>query len=147
MNPFSFYTYSGSLTAPPCNEKTIHYVASQPIGVSSTVIELFKEALRIPDLQDANGNITVNDDSIMVSNRGTQKLNGRPVFHYNHKKYSCPTFKRLRVAKGSDGDNKRGHYEKKQSSATSYFFVEGSEPSGLPGAFVVTEKEAMGKQG
>jgi len=145
MTPFSFYTYSGSLTAPPCNEKTIHYVASEPIGVSSTVIELFKEALIIPDLQDDNGAIIQNNDSILVSNRQPQKLNGRPVFHYDHKKYSCPTFKKLRRRGGITADPaKGGHYEKKESSATSYFFVEGPQPSGLPGAFVVTEKEALG---
>lgn len=147
MNPFSFYTYSGSLTTPPCNEKTIHYVASEPIGVSSTLIALFKEALRIPDLQDPQGGVIVSNDSIMWSNRKCQKLNGRPVFHYNHKKYSCPTFKRMRKTRGFGGDaDSKGHYERKASTATSYFFVEGNEPSGLPGAFVVTEKEAMGKE-
>jgi hypothetical protein len=144
MSPFSFYTYSGSLTEPPCNEKTIHYVASEPIGVSSTVIELFKEALRIPDLQDTSGGIIVSEESIMQSNRKTQKLNGRPVFWYNHKKYSCPTFKRLRKGYGGNIQQK-GHYERKQSTATNYIFVEGKDPSGLPGAFVVTEKEALGK--
>jgi len=145
MQPFSFYTYSGSITTPPCNEKTIHYVASDPIGISSTVIELFKEALRVPDLQDPNGGTIVSDESILYSNRKVQRLNGRPVFHYDHKKYNCPTFKRLRRGSGEGGRSK-GHYERRQQTATSYFYVEGQEPSGLPGAFVVTEKEAMGKE-
>jgi hypothetical protein len=144
MTPFSFYTYSGSLTTPPCNEKTIHYVASEPIGISSTVIELFKEALRIPDLQDSNGGIIVSEDSIMQSNRKCQKLNGRPVFWYNHKKFSCPTFKKMKKGNG-DANHKKGHYERKESSAIQYFFVEGADPSNLPGAFVVTEKEALGQ--
>jgi len=148
MNPFSFFTYTGSITTPPCNEKTIHYVASEPIGVSSTVIALFKEALRIPDLQDPQGGIIVSNDSIMYSNRKIQKLNGRAVFHYDHKKYSCPTFKRMKKPshRGYGGyRSSKGHYERKESSVTSYFFVEGEQPSGLPGAFVVTEKEAQGK--
>jgi len=145
MQPFSFYTYSGSITTPPCNEKTIHYVASDPIGVSSTVIELFKEALRIPDLQDANGDITESNESILMSNRKVQKLNGRPVFFYDHRKYSCPTFHRLRKTSGP-AEATHGHYERKESSATNYFYVEGAEPSGLPGAFVVTEKEALGNE-
>jgi len=144
MNPFSFYTYSGSITTPPCNENTIHYVASQPIAISSTVIALFKEALRYPDLQNEQGGIIVSDESIMWSNRKTQKLNGRPVFHYDHKKYNCPTFKRLRKQFGNAGT--KGHYEKKESTSTSYFFVEGNEPSGMPGAYVVTEKEALGTE-
>ena len=72
MMPFSFYTYQGSMSTPPCAEKTIHYVASEPIGISSTIIELFKEALRIPDLQDPTGYIIVNENSIMHSNRKTQ---------------------------------------------------------------------------
>jgi len=145
MTPFSFYTYSGSISKPPCNEKTIRYVASEPIGVSSTVIELFREALRIPDLQDdSSGIIIQSGDSILVSNREPQKLFGRPVFHYNHRKYACPTFnKRLRFSE--DEVKVKGHYERKESTATNYFFVEGTEPSGLPGAFVVTEKEALGK--
>lgn len=143
MQPFSFYTYSGSITTPPCNEQTIHYVASEPIGLSSTVLELFKEALRFPDLQDPQGGIIRSNDSIMWSNREKQRLYGRAIFHYDHKKYNCPTFKRLR--RSDDGNNTHGHYERRQSSAVSYFFVEGAQPSGLPGAFVVTEKEAMGK--
>ncbi len=146
MVPFSFYTYSGSLTQPPCNEQTIHYVASEPIGVSSTVIELFKEALRIPDLQDANGGIIVSNESILYSNRRVQQQNGRPIFHYNHKKYSCPTFKRLRSRTGDANRQIHGHYERKSNSAVNYFYVEGAEASGLPGAFVVTEKEAMGTE-
>ncbi len=141
MQPFSFYTYSGSITTPPCNEKTIHYVAAEPIGISSTVLALFKEALRYPDLRDQYGGIIVSNDSILYSNRAIQKLNGRPVFFYNHSKYGCPVFRRLRKDKGR---KVKGHYERKQASATSYFFVEGNEPSGLPGAFVVTEKEAKG---
>jgi len=145
MNPFSFYTYSGSITTPPCNENTIHYVASEPIAISTTVIALFKEALRYPDLQDEAGGIIVSEESIMWSNRKTQKLNGRPVFHYDHKKYNCPTFKRLRRRTSGNGATK-GHYEKKESTATSYFFVEGNEPSGMPGAYVVTEKEALGTE-
>jgi len=142
MMPFSFYTYQGSMSTPPCAEKTIHYVASEPIGISSTIIELFKEALRIPDLQDPTGYIIVNENSIMHSNRKTQDLNGRPVFYYDHRKYNCPTFKRKL---GGDTKNKEyGHYEKKASEMTDYFFVDGNEPSGLPGAYVVTEAEATG---
>ena len=140
MPPFSFYTYEGSLTKPPCAEKTIHYVSSEPIGISSTVIELFKEALRIPDVQTQDGQRQASENSILWSNRAVQKLNGRSVFFFDSKKYACPTPKMMR--KGSAGASMRGHYERKEGKVDEFFFVEGDKPSGLPGAFVVTENEA-----
>jgi carbonic anhydrase len=140
MMPFSFYTYQGSMSKPPCAEKTIHYVATEPIGCSNVVFELLKEALRIPDLQDPNGYIIVNENSVMHSNRATQDLHGRPVFYYDYTKYNCPVFKKKL---GENIVNQEGgHYERKPSTMTNYFFVEGNKPSGMPGAFVVTEGEA-----
>jgi len=140
MTSFSFYTYEGSLTRPPCAEKTIHYVASDPIGLSSTVIELFKESLRIPDLIDNSGAKLVNDNSIMWSNRKTQPLHGRSVFFFDSRKYGCPTPKKMRRGSGQVGTH--GHYERKTSTVEQFFQVDGDQPSGMPGAFVVTENEA-----
>lgn len=137
MKPFSFYTYQGSLTFPPCSERTIHYVVSKPIQLSSTTLTLFQEALRIPDLVDQKGNVIVTD-WVPQSNRNIQPLNGRPVFYYDHIKYCGP-----------DPINPKpkpaGHYEKVVQKATSYFYVNGEKPSGLPGSFVVSENEASGK--
>ncbi len=48
MKPFSFYTYQGSLTEPPCTENTIIYVASKPLYIGSTALKLFQEAIRAP---------------------------------------------------------------------------------------------------
>lgn len=139
MIPFSFYTYQGSHTAPPCAEKTIHYVASKPIELSNTSLEMFKESLRIPDQMDSKGNVHVSN-SVLENNRGTQPLHGRPIFHYDHTNFNCPTFR-----KGKQGGyTKRGHYEKRSTSTTEYFFVNGEKPSGIPNAFVVTNKEALG---
>ena len=148
MPPFSFYTYQGSTTRPPCQEQTIHYVASEPIGTSGTVIELFKEALRIPDIQDPRGNIIVSDESIMHSNRACQPLNGREVFFYDHKRYNCPDFRPRKIQLDGNAEEpvQNGHYERKQTEATSYFFVEGGNPSGIPGAYVVNAAEALGNQ-
>ena len=56
MKPFSFYTYQGSVTFPPCTERTIHYVAAEPIPIASAPLELMKEALRNPDSRDEKGN-------------------------------------------------------------------------------------------
>jgi len=136
MKPFSFYTYQGSLTSPPCNERTIVYVASRPVQLSTTQITLFQEALRVPDLIDPKGNVIVSDAKPQ-SSRKVQELNGRPIFYYDHEKYCGPDI----VPKVPEP---KGHYEKVLQKATNYFYVNGEKPSGLPGAFVVTEKEAKG---
>jgi carbonic anhydrase len=140
MKPFSFYTYQGSLTAPPCTENTIMYVASKPIPLGSTAIQLFQEALRVPDLMDEKGNIIVSN-WVPKNNRSIQPLNGRPVFYYSHEKYCGPDPAKSSGSAGSDG-----HYEKIMKAMTNYFYVTGKEPSGIPNAFVVSEKEALGKE-
>lgn len=136
MKPFSFYTYSGSLPFPPCTERTIHYVASKPLRVSTTTIALFKEALRMPDLKSKTGEI-FSFSKERVSNRNIQNTNGRPVYWYDHQKHCGPDPVPVKPKKS-------GHFEKVVAHGTQYFYVGGPEPSGLPGAFVVSEKEAKG---
>jgi carbonic anhydrase len=138
MTPFSFYTYQGSITTPPCNEQTIHYIASRPIDLSNTALELFKEALRVPDRMDAKGNIVVSN-ILMENNRSVQALNGRTIFHYDHLKYNCPDFRKKNI-----GQKFNGHYEKRTKEVVEYVYVNGFNPSGMPGSFVVSEKEANG---
>jgi carbonic anhydrase len=138
MKPFSFYTYQGSLTSPPCLESTIVYVASNPIRLGSTALKLFQEAIRIPDLINNKGEIILSNSTPM-SNRNTQPLNGRPVFFYDHVKYCGPD-----PVKPPSGNE--GHYEKIIKPMTNYFYVNGEDPSGLPGSFVVSEKEAEGSR-
>lgn len=133
LEPFAFYTYQGSLTFPPCTENTIVYVASKPLKIGSTALQLFQEATRIPDMMDNRGNIIVSDFNPETA-RKIQDLNGRPVFH--HTPVDCMRPKRP-VANP-------GHYEKIRKSITSYFFVNNSKPSGLPNAYVVSEGEAKG---
>jgi len=137
FKPFSFYTYHGSLTSPPCTERTINYVAAKTIKLGSTAMELFKEAIREPDRMDLKGNIRLSN-TIPENNRTLQKLNGRSIFYYDHKKF-CGGFKKKRV-------KPIGHYEKVNKKAIDFFYVDGPKPSGLPGAFVVSKKEALGKQ-
>ena len=140
MIPFSFYTYEGSLTKPPCNENTIHYVASEPIPLSNTVIELFKESLRIPDLKAQIGQIILNDNSIMHSNRSVQKQNGRPVFFYESKSNGFPIIKRQRKKNIVEPT----HFERKKLDISKYFFVNvnDDQPSNMPDEFVFSEEEA-----
>ncbi len=138
MKDFSFYTYQGSMTQPPCTERTIHYVASDPIPLGSTALTLFKEATRIPDMMDSSGNVIVNTNP-SGNARKTQNLNGRRVFHYTQKE-ACPGL----AGVGDRKNKKDGHYEKIVKKATEYFYVNNDTPSRLPGAFVVSEEEAKG---
>lgn len=138
MKPFSFYTYQGSLTQPPCSQRTIVYVSSKPVSLSSTTLEMFKESLKIPDMISESGEVQTSN-FLPLNFRDTQKLNGRAVFHYDVAKFCGASLL-------DDGKNKKvrhnGHFEKKISHMTEYFFVDGQKPSGFPGAFVVSHKEA-----
>ena len=137
MSPFSFYTYQGSLTTPPCTEDTIVYVASKPLQISSTALELFKESTRIPDMMDNRGNVIISD-STNDSARIVQPLKGRPVFFFDHTKTCGPAPPVIAEAPS-------GHYEKIRKAFTSYFYVSNDKPSGLPNAWVISEDEAKGK--
>lgn len=139
MKPFSFYTYEGSLTFPPCTERTTYYVAADPIELSSTAISLFKESLRVPDKIDEKGNVKIDKSSTTENYREVQALNNREVFIYDHKKYDCPTFAKRKVH-----IEPSGHYEKKIKEVTQYIYVNSGSPSGIPGALVVSEQEAKG---
>jgi len=135
MKPFSFYTYQGSLTQPPCTERTIVYVAAKPIPLGTTAIDLFKETLRMPDLISSLGDIVVSDE-IAVNYRENQKRNGRIVYFYDADSEIC---------ENNYGEKKKkvGHYEKVDKSLYQYFFVNGPKPSGMPGAIVVSKHEAF----
>lgn len=132
---FDFYTYQGSLSAPPCTQNTIRIVGAKPIQLSSTAITLMKEAIKLPDTVDAQGNLTVNTGSV-ESNRDTQPINGRRVYYFDAGVKEAP-----KVQKPEQEE--KGHYEKLKKTYTSYFHVSTDKPSGLPGAFVVPEKEAQ----
>ena len=133
IKPFGFFTYQGSLSFPPCTENTIVYVASKPLKIGSTALQLFQEATRIPDMIDQRGNVIINDWKRETA-RKTQDVNGRPIFHYEGQDCSPPTTPKPEV----------GHYEKIRKAMTSYFYVNNSTPSGLPNAYVVSEGEAKG---
>jgi carbonic anhydrase len=139
IKPFSFYTYHGSITQPPCSERTINYVASKPIKLGSTALHLFQESIRTPDKLMSNGDVIISSVP-PENNRLPQKLNGRAIFYYDHKKF-CG---------GIEGANKKakpkGHYEKVDKKIVNYYYVNGENPSGMPGALVVSRNEAIGKE-
>jgi len=144
MQPFSFYTYQGSMSQPPCAENTIRFIASDPIKSSITALDMFKEALREPDMQDANGRIYPAKPVLLDNNRGIQSLNGRAVFHYDFQKFDPQVFKTSSTVDNNDY-KKNGHYEKQDKVVYNYIFVNQDQPSGIPGALVVQKKDAKGK--
>jgi len=125
LKPFSFYTYQGSLTMPPCSEGTIHYVVADPIPLASVVIHLFQEALRINDIQTDNSE----------NNREIQPLNGRPVFFFDKKRYGG-------IEEPKKIVKSNGHFEKLKRKVIDYIYVSGKDPSGLPGSYVFPDKNS-----
>ena len=138
MPPFSFYFYNGSLSMPPCTERTTVIVASEPIPLSSVVIGLFKDALNAPDMIDelTETLIVSNEEKVDKNYREIQPLNNRPVYFFDNEKYGCPTFKKKKHLKKEDG-----HFEKRIVTKKDIFFVSGNKPSGIPGAFVIDEND------
>ena len=131
LKPFSFYTYQGSISHPPCTERTIRYVVSEPIPISGITLSQFEEALRRPTEMDNIGNFE--------NARTVQPLNERTVFFWDHTKYCDIQSEKLIQEKKEDG-----HFEKVMRQQTQYYYVGGPSPTGLPGAFLVDEKEAKG---
>jgi len=140
MKKFSFFTYQGSLTTPPCSQKTIHYVAADPIEIGSTAIQLFQEAIKMPDMRSSKGDIIQNTDTTENA-RKVQPLNGRNVFYFHVKKEEISQLKKEYLA---HKEKPRGHYEKVMKKINNYYYVNNNNPSGMPGSIVVSEKEAKG---
>lgn len=144
MKPFSFYTYDGSLTMPPCSEDTIHYVAAEPIPVGSVVLDLAREALKMPDMEETNSESgekrRLQDYNNYENYRNTQTLNNRSVFYFDHKRYCGGSINNI-IPRQPRG---KGHYERVKRKVHEYIYVPGMEPSHIPGAYVVSEKESTG---
>lgn len=125
LKPFSFYTYQGSLTMPPCSEGTIHYVVADPIPLASVPIQLFQEAIRANNSEGSEGN---------ENNRETQPHNGRSVFFFDREKYG---FEDIQQESKKTKKSENGHYEVVKRRVDDFVYVNGKDPSGLPGALVV----------
>jgi len=136
MKKFSFFTYQGSLTFPPCTENTILYVTSKPIPLSTTTIKLLQEAIRSPDINKIDDNIYLSEH-LPENDRLVQKRNGRPVFYYNHQKYCGPDKPKKKKAEG--------HYEKIIVKKKEILYVDGMKPLLYPEAFVISKDEAFGE--
>lgn len=137
MPDFSFYTYQGSLTSPPCSEDTVLYVVSKPLHIGTTALQLIREAVKLPDMQTESLDVVVSDSDYHTQ-RKLQPLNGRPIFYYDYEKH-CP----IQLIPQKQKPKEHGHFEKIQTKKTEYIYVNGDKPSGLPNAFVVSKKEAL----
>ena len=138
MPPFSFYFYSGSISAPPCTERTTVLVASEPIPLSPVVIGLFKDALNAPDMIDevTETLIVSNEEKVDRNYREVQPLNDRVVYYFDNEKFGCPAFKKKKNLK-----KQTGHFEKRMVEKKEIIYVSGNKPSGIPGALVIDENE------
>jgi carbonic anhydrase len=139
MKPFSFYTYEGSLTSPPCTERTVHYVTADPLPLSGSVIRLFQEAVKIPEAKGETGNIIVTDTA-MKNSRAVQPLNGRQVYLYDHTKFGCQGESIASAPKVAKPET--GHYEKREVQVTNVLYFPDNQPSGIPDSYVIPKEEA-----
>jgi len=143
FRPFSYFTYTGSIPQPPCEEETLWIIKKDPILASYTALDLLRDVFNPPALGDngagcSGGGMTINlqyQVNPEGNNRQVQPLKGRHVYYYDAS--ACePTITPPTV--------KNGHYEKIVQDMSSYIYVEGDKPSGIPNAFVVDTMEAKG---
>ncbi|XP_072743312.1 carbonic anhydrase 1 [Anoplolepis gracilipes] len=71
FSPFNrnYYTYSGSLSQPPCNEIVTWIVQQEPIAISISQVEQFRQ-------------LYSNDGPLLLNCRPVQSLNDRDVYFY-----------------------------------------------------------------
>jgi len=149
VKPFSFYTYEGSITQPPCNEEAKYYIASEPLPVAGITLQLAQEALKRPEgptirnieepsfLDDRVNNLQENK-SAEGNYRAIQKLNGRKVHFYDHKIFSN-NLKNF-ILKAAE---KEGHFEKIKITKKEVIYVDGDKPSDIPGAFLIGDDQLL----
>jgi len=125
---FSFFQYDGSLSFPPCTERTTVFVASNPIRLSKIILESFKEAIKAPEENLLQNDKPSTKDFSRVSetsNRTVQPLNGRVVMHFQAD--TLFTTQKAQIKEDF-------HYEKLKIKSDARVFVPTNEPSGIPGA-------------
>jgi len=67
-----YFTYTGSLTSPPCTEGVKWYIMKRPLGVNKAQLDIVQNMFQ-KNTNFANGN---------GNNRNVQPLNNRPVYWY-----------------------------------------------------------------
>lgn len=106
---------------------------------------MIRDGLKDPTFDPESNEIPLNFDG---NNRDVQDTKDREVVYFDREN-SCgadddgDALKRFKEMQ--DEQAQLGHYEKVEKKAMKYFFVPSKEPSGVPGAFVISKKEAEGK--
>lgn len=111
-----------------------------------SVGQLFKEAL--VSLDNETGAPVPNSHNVNGNSRSLQKLNGRTISFFNDS-IKCAEERMEQIANqlaagGNNGSaSYKGHWEKVEKKYNKYFFVDQGKSSGVPGSFIVPEKQAL----
>ncbi len=136
--PLSYYKYQGSKTQPPCTDHTVWYLVEQPFGLSTTTLAFIAESLKVPDYMKMSCGKNKHLESIDGNYRSVQDDHDRDVLFFD-RGAQCGGDKNLEKFKQKDVP--RGHYEKVKKNITEYLYISNGEPSGIPGALVVSKAE------
>jgi len=165
---FSYYTYEGSFTSPPCQgklfyffnhyflEETTWFVTSSPLPISYTTIEYFRDILKpqtviiifkIFKKKKKILNIKFDADLTCMKLELTideniqdnvRKIQNSSKREIYYYDNHCNKVKKPKKSKPL------GHFEKVDQKITNYFYVSDDKPSGIPNSFVVSPGEALG---
>jgi len=84
---FSYYEYEGSTSAPPCREDTTWYVVADPVPISYTTVETFKDAIKSLNEEYLSDDLFLMSENALEApvsdkNRSLQQINGRDIYYY-----------------------------------------------------------------
>lgn len=141
---FSYFQYPGSLTSPPCEEYTEWFVVKQSVEFGYSGLEMIKKVLEKQNPGSSGGGCGDDDedpepvDNSLENARDVQDLNKRQVWFYDAVAAGCIM---------PEKHKEKGHFERLETVSHKYIYVDNDRPSGIEGAYVVSEDEATGGQG
>lgn len=121
----------GSKSSPPCEESVVWFVVEKIKYIGPTVLAMFRDVLNVP------GQVGAQYDNNDGNNRAPQPINARTVYFFDRTK-ACFPYKESEDAPTEITD----HYEKVSKPKEQYYHFDNLEASNLPGAVVVSKKEA-----
>lgn len=121
----------GSKSSPPCEESVVWFVVEKIKYIGPTVLAMFRDVLNVP------GQVGAQYDNNDGNNRAPQPINARTVYFFDRTK-ACFPYKESEDAPNEITD----HYEKVSKPKEQYYHFDNLEASNLPGAVVVSKKEA-----
>lgn len=121
----------GSKSSPPCEESVVWFVVEKIKYIGPTVLAMFRDVLNVP------GQVGAQYDNNDGNNRAPQPINARTVYFFDRTK-ACFPYKESEDEPTEITD----HYEKVSKPKEQYYHFDNLEASNLPGAVVVSKKEA-----